>query len=119
MGFILNIIASIILWFVRPIIYLISCIISGLKGEFDKYNKSLALSKDQYGNVLGQYIFNIIFIKKEGYKFGNIDETISSVIGKNKVKDTLTLLGVLLDNLFEIFDKNHSIDSIDNTEDNG
>jgi hypothetical protein len=49
-------------------------------------------------------------------KFGNEDETISGVIGKNKRLNTLTFAGRLLDKLLDTIDKNHSIDAIEEDE---
>jgi 8-oxo-dGTP diphosphatase len=118
MGFILFLIASIIKWLFAPIAYLIGCIVSLFKREFNTYHTDLAIAKDQYGNAICKYMFNWLLIKKGGYSFGNIDETISSVIGKNKAKGTLTIMGKTLDFLLELCESDHSIKSIDKTEDN-
>jgi hypothetical protein len=59
---------------------------------------------------------NLLLIKPGGYSFGNIDETISSCIGKNKLKGTLTKLGKAIDYMLNCFEKDHSIKSIDETE---
>lgn len=88
-----------------------------MKKQFDDYNFNLAVAKDQYGNALCKYVFNDFLITKDGYKFGNIDETISSAVGKNKKKGTLTLVGKTLDWILNKFEPNHSILSIDETED--
>ena len=120
MGLLLFIIASIIKWAIAPFSYVygsIAALIAG-NGEFHRYNMDLAIAKDQYGNVICQYVFNHLLIKKTGYKFGNADETVSSVIGKNKLNNTLTFLGRTLDNILDFFDENHSVKSIDNTEGN-
>lgn len=116
-GFILFIVSSILKWVLTPFSYAYGVIRSLTKKEFNSYNFCLAVAKDQYGNALCKYLFNDFLITKDGYKFGNIDETISSCIGKNKVKGTLTFLGKLLDWLLDKFEPNHSILSIDNTED--
>lgn len=113
-GFILNIISSVLKWIFQPFLFISCCCIAIYKREFNKYNMNLAISKDQYGNVLGKYIFDIVFIKSSGYKFGNVDETISSVIGKNKLSGTLTLTGRILDFVLNTLDENHSIESIEN-----
>jgi hypothetical protein len=118
MGLLLYIIASILEWVFAPVAYLYGFFASLAKREFNDYHKNLAIAKDQYGNAICRYIFNWLLIKKDGYKFGNVDETISSVIGKNKVKNTLTFCGKILDTLLDFFDDNHSIESIDNTEQN-
>lgn len=115
MGYVLLFIASLLKWIFGPFLYICNNIIALYKGEWNEYNTNLAIAKDQYGNALGKYLFNFILIKNNGYKFGNIDETISSVIGKNKIGNTLNLLGRFLDKILNLLEKNHSIKSIDNT----
>jgi len=115
MSFLLFIVASVLKSAIAIIGYLIGFFSSLIKGEFKKYHLHLAISIDQYGNCLCQYLFNSLLITKEGYKFGNIDETISSVLGKNKMSKNLTGLGRCLDYLLNLFEKDHSIKSIDNS----
>lgn len=93
-------------------------VIRASKEQRQEYNLDLAILKDKYGNVLLQYAMNDILITKEGYKFGHPDETISSCVGKNKVKGTLTKYGKLVDYLLNKAEKDHSIKSIDNTVNN-
>ncbi len=50
---------------------------------------SIAHSIDQTGNVICQDLFNDVLLKKQLYKFGNADETISSVLGKSKALNDL------------------------------
>lgn len=80
------------------------------------YLRSVALTTDQSGNVICADLFNLVLITTEGYKFGNPDETISSVLGKNKVKGTLSKVGIILDKILNFFDKGHSINSIEQDE---
>ena len=115
MGFILSILSSILEWVFQPLMWTYGQIRSATKGEWNKYNMDLAKSKDKYGNVLGQYVFNDILIKPYGYKYGNGNETISSATGKNKVRGTFRKLGRFFDAVLEKFEKNHSIKSIDNS----
>ena len=116
MGLILTIIAYFLLCiFIIPAIT-IGTIVSLFNHTANKYFKDIALSLDQLGNVICQHLFNICLIKKTGYKFGNPDETISSVLGKNYVNKTLTKVGYLLSLMLHKVDKNHVINSIDNTE---
>lgn len=81
-----------------------------------KYYMDLAISLDQFGNVLMQGLFNRILINSCRFPFGNPDETISSVIGKNSLNNSLTYLGVLLDRFLNVFELNHSIKSIEKDE---
>lgn len=73
----------------------------------------MATSIDVLGNVVCSELFNQVLINKNGYKFGNRKETISSCIGKNKRADTLTKIGLILSAILDFIDKNHSLDSID------
>lgn len=73
----------------------------------------IAISVDQLGNVIMQHLLNVLWVKKGGYQFGNRDETISSVLGKNKKNGNLTRLGIAIDKILDFIDPNHSLDSID------
>lgn len=107
---IVAIIISIILY---PIGFVFSMFYSGRK----KYFYNIARAIDQLGNVICGRLFNSTLIKHYSiYKFGNEDETISSVIGKNKLANNLTFIGVLLYYFLELIDKNHSIKAIENDE---
>ena len=77
------------------------------------YFRGIAESIDQLGNHVMQYAFNKWLIKDNAYKFGNIDETVSSVLGKNKRDKTLTKTGRFLDRILNKLDDNHSIDAIE------
>ncbi|MEI7510103.1 MAG: hypothetical protein WCJ62_11645 [Flavobacterium sp.] len=117
MGFLLFIIATILKLTLFPLLYLIGAITSIVKGGFNQWNLDLAIAKDQYGNALGKYVWNGLLITKHSkHLFGNIDETISSVIGKNKRDRTLTFLGIFVENILEAIDPNHSENAIDETE---
>lgn len=73
----------------------------------------IALSLDQLGNVVMAELFNDILIKKNRDLFGNPDETISSVLGKNQLNGTLKPLGKLLVNILNKIEKDHCIKSIE------
>jgi len=76
------------------------------------YFKSSAVNIDKFGNREFRTLFNKVFITDEGYKFGNINETISSVLGKNQLIGTLTKEGKMIVWILDKIDKNHSIKSI-------
>lgn len=74
---------------------------------------NMAKSIDQLGNCSCYFLLNALLIQDDYlYPFGNEDETISSVLGKNKIVNNLTNTGKLLDWILSIFEKNHSIKSI-------
>lgn len=71
-----------------------------------------ARSIDVFANVEAQELFNDILIKTGGYKFGNRQETISSVLGKNQRSNTLTKAGKILRFILDVIDKDHCKNSI-------
>ena len=78
------------------------------------YFLELALALDNAGNVLMQHVLNdLLLIKNEKtYLFGNKMETISSVIGKNLLSQTLSPMGLALNAFLHRLDKDHSLNSI-------
>ncbi len=84
----------------------------GIKG-MGEYLLKIAISIDQLGNVIMQHLLNVLWIKKGGYTFGNRDETISSALGRNKKRGTLSGFGKAIDALLDFIDPNHSLNSID------
>ncbi len=78
------------------------------------YFIEVALSLDNAGNVIMQHLLNdTLLIKNTNtYQFGNKKETISSVIGKNHLTNTLSPLGKALNSFLNFIDKNHSLNSI-------
>jgi len=77
---------------------------------------NLAIGTDQLGNATHKELFNATLKKDSGYKFGNEDETISSVLGKNKRNETLSNTGKCLVWVLDLIDGNHSIKSIEEDE---
>jgi hypothetical protein len=78
------------------------------------YFIEVALALDNAGNVMMQHLLNdLLLIKNENtYLFGNKKETISSVIGKNSLTNTLSTVGKALNAFLNFIDKNHSLNSI-------
>lgn len=89
------------------------------KALHDLDNKffDLGYSKDQHGGVSCKELFNDILITKDSkHKFGNPDETISSVLGKNRRDNTLTWCGKALCWILGLFQKDHEIRAIEEDE---
>lgn len=105
MGLILTLLAYLLLVIFTPIGILYSIIRNLFK--VNKYFLNLALSLDQLGNAVMSTLFNDILIKKEGYLFGDIDSTLSSVLGKNKINNTLTKLGSIICYILNKIEDNH------------
>ena len=120
MGFLLFIISVILTIITVPLGMLYTILKLLFNGKFavlfkisNGYFYRFALAIDQMGNVAMQDLFNDIFILKNGYKFGNLDETISSVLGKNERTKTLTDLGRALVRILNFIDPNHALNSIE------
>lgn len=74
--------------------------------------RSVAIWIDQIGNSVCRDLFNRCLITTGGYKFGKVQETISSVLGKNQETWTLTCLWAIIVKLLDALDKDHCKDSI-------
>ncbi|MCB0647474.1 MAG: hypothetical protein KDC49_12485 [Saprospiraceae bacterium] len=79
-----------------------------------EYCMELATVIDQQGNVIMQHLLNLLWIKgADRYLFGDRDETISSALGKNQDRNTLSKFGKLIVWLLDKIDPNHSLNSIE------
>ena len=74
--------------------------------------RSVAIWIDQIGNSVCRDLFNRCLITSAGYKFGKVQETISSVLGKNRETWTLTLVGRAVVGVLDWIDKDHCRESI-------
>lgn len=91
---------------------------SGLN-QADKYLKGLAVSIDQFGCISSGRILNLTLLKKrtngitEGkdkkpiINFGDMDMTISYVIGVNKYHNNLSLTGKVIERILNLLESNH------------
>lgn len=76
----------------------------------------MAYDIDRHGNRNLRTLWNTILIKKDGIKFGNELETISSVLGKNQLTNTLTKIGKALVWILDKIDKDHCLKAIKTEE---
>ena len=74
--------------------------------------RSVAIGIDQIGNSVCRDLFNRCLITSSWYKFGKVQETISSVLGKNQETWTLTLVGRAVVWILDSLDKDHCRESI-------
>jgi 8-oxo-dGTP diphosphatase len=111
-GFILLIIALFLSVVVLPVAFAFQ-IVTALFKSVDKYLFKIAKSIDQLGNVVCEHLFNVTLIKKNGYKFGNEDVTISHVLGMNEKTNTLSFAGKGLAWLLNTIDKDHNQKAIE------
>jgi len=74
---------------------------------------TMAIMKDQTGNIVCSELFNKLLITKDSTDiFGKEDETISSGLGKNLKSGKLTKKGLWLANTLDSIQPNHCINSI-------
>ena len=108
MGFLLFIIAT-ILWL--PLTVLNWIAVTYKYGLSNKYFYQTAIDIDRFGNRNFRTFLNLT-MQRNGYEFGDVRETISSALGKNKRRNTLTKFGKLICSILDFLDKNHCIKSI-------
>jgi len=111
-GFILLIIALCLSVVLLPVGFAFQ-IITALFKAIDKYLFRIAKSIDQLGNVVCEHLLNVTMIKKNGYKFGFEDVTISHVLGVNEKTNTLSGAGKILAWLLNTIDKDHNQKAIE------
>ena len=117
MSFLLFCIAIVLLIFTTPIGFLYALLRQLFFGKLKSlsvYFLEVAISIDNTGNVMMQHLLNdfLLIKQKDTYYFGNKKETISSVIGKNSLTNTLSPLGKALNAFLNWIDKDHSFNSI-------
>ena len=108
-GLILYIVAAVL--FLPLTVLNVFCVIVK-NGNANGYFFQGAIDIDKFGNINLRCLLNTILRKKGGSKFGLEDETISSVLGKNKRDDKLSFIGVAVACILDSIDKNHCIKSI-------
>ena len=116
-GLILLILATLlllILTFVNVCIVLFKSIKKeGLKGfkTVSGYFKNSALNLDVYAAKEFRAFWNAT-CQKDGYLFGQNDESISYVLGINQINGTLSFFGFVLCEILNIFEKNHCTEAV-------
>ena len=122
MGILLYIIATILWMVLTPINWIIVCLKHGISNN---YFLETAIDIDKFGNRNFRAFLNFSMVKSlrkyrdidrfyfvEPYKFGNVNETISSVLGKNQRLGTLSNFGKITCKTLDFLDKNHCKNSI-------
>ena len=104
---------GILLYIIAYLLFLPLTIFNALNVKKKGYFKDTAINIDRFGNREFRFSLNKYLItEKSPDRFGNIEETISSVLGKNELSDNLTTLGKLLCWVLDKIEKNHCIKSI-------
>ncbi len=100
MGFILSLIAIVLLIVVHIIDYLVGFFYDVKNRKWfkllDKRNYRKAFNIDVFANYQYEGFWNLLWSKKgKNYKYGRKGETLSSVFGKKQKEKSLTILGWL------------------------
>lgn len=114
--FIIGLLLFIIAWGLFFPLSMINAVIVIIKYKNLNYFKNSAVNFDKFGNRELRTLFNLVFKKKRGYEFGNMEETISSALGKNQRNNTLSTAGKVLVRVLDTIDKNHCEKSIKEIE---
>lgn len=109
MGFLLYIIATVLWVILTPINWFIVSFKHGLNNN---YFKQTAIDIDKFGNRNFRTFLNATMRVNHGYNFGNVNETISSALGKNQRDGTLSWFGVFVCSVLDKIDKEHCKKSI-------
>ena len=123
MGILLFIVAKLLAYITKPVQFFCH-LYKEIKAELTIANLKMidnkflakAILEDKYCNYADAELLNALFLTKDSvHKFGNPNETISSVLGKNLVAGTLTKKGYEICALLNDFQKDHVLISIDNS----
>lgn len=112
----LNVLLLLIAWIMKLVLFPVGVVLTLIllifkpltffKNTF-AWAREIAVSIDKLGNVVLQYPLNKWFITESGYKFGNYENTISYVLGYNKINGGLRYPGIFLCAVLNTLDKNH------------
>ena len=106
---------GIILFIIAYVLFLPLTIFNALNVRKKGYFKETAINLDRFGNREFRFSLNKYLIHKDSAnRFGDVRETISSVLGKNQRGKTLTKLGNVICKILDFLDKNHCKKSIRN-----
>ena len=122
----LVLIETILRWILKPvaIIYTLIKLLIICKGKwklfkrfFSRYLVRIALAYDQADNTVVRFLFNDTLLKpnSNSYKFGNMNEKVSSVLGKNQRRGTLNSVGRYVNGVLHAIEEDHSLKAIDET----
>lgn len=104
---------GILLYIIAYLLFLPLTIFNALNVKKKGYFKDTAINLDRFGNREFRFSLNkYLILEKSPDRFGSIEETISSVLGKNELSDNLTTLGKLICWVLDKIEKNHCIKSI-------
>lgn len=87
--------------------------VHGFLSIVNSYFRQTAVDLDKFANHNFRTLWNATLIVEGGYPFGRANETISSALGKNELKGTLSKTGATLCLVLNTLEKNHCVKSIE------
>jgi hypothetical protein len=104
---------GILLYIIAYLLFLPLTIFNALNVRKKGYFKDTAINIDRFGNREFRFSLNKYLItEKSTDRFGNIEETISSVLGKNQISNNLTTFGKVICKILDTIEKEHCKKSI-------
>ncbi len=119
-GLALFIVAKVLIALVYPLGFVYSLGLTFVKNGWnavDTYLLNCAIADDQSGNTYMAKLFNDVLIKPGGYRFGNPDVTISSVLGRNYKAGKLSTAGKVINWILNKLEKDHTTKYIETLPD--
>lgn len=80
--------------------------------KFSDVFKVIGVVVDIFINYILQVPLNRLLITSDGYKFGQMPDTMSYALGRNELKGTTSSKGDRLISLLNVFEKEHSIKTV-------
>lgn len=112
-AFVLTGLVTLISLVIQPLYYIFTFKFVGGVKQLNAWFYKMALAIDQFGNVSCSSTLRLLLTKREGHEFGNEDDTVSYVIGRNKFKNTLTIIGKGIERILNFLDKKHAEKAIE------
>lgn len=104
---------GLVLFIIAYLLFLPITIFNALNVKKKGYLRDSAVNLDRYANREFRFSLNkYLILEKSPDRFGSIEETISSVLGKNQLSNSLTKFGKVICWILNKIEKNHCIKSI-------
>lgn len=113
-GFLLFCIAVLLFVILAPIgffysllVFICSSSFKAVGRKINKYFRKIAYIIDVAGSIIMEELFNKLLIKEGGFSFGSAKYSISAVLGRNKIDNTLTPTGAFIGRALNMIEKQH------------
>jgi len=104
---------GVVLFIIAYLLFLPITFFNALNVRKKGYMRDSAVNLDRYANREFRFSLNkYLIVEKSPDRFGDITETISSVLGKNQQSNNLTKFGITIANILDTIEKEHCKKSI-------